>query len=153
MSKIYSPEEKKEWCDKILSLVGTKSLRKACDEIGFARHTFELWVDADSDLACQYLRARKARAEMLFEEALEIQDQTPASVVQVGDSGERTIRIDPAYVAWQNHRTNLRMRMIAKMDPKRYGEKVELEHSGEVKNTQVTPQSISDKLDKFLPAP
>ena len=135
MPKIYAPEEKKEWSEKILALVRRKSLRKACEEVGFALSTFEDWVDADESLSVQYLRARKMRAETLFEEALDIQDETPANVIQLGEEGKpSSSRVDPAHVAWQNHRANLRMRMIAKMDPKRFGDRVELEHSGEVKS-------------------
>ena len=106
--------------------------------------TVEDWIDADEALSVQYLRARTRRAEKLFEEALTIQDEVPERVIQLGPEGEGgTSRLDPAWVAWQNHRVNLRMRMIAKMDPKRYGDKTQLEHSGKI---ETTPAVDLDKL-------
>lgn len=133
----YAADERAEIIAKAIELVDEgKSLRQACAEIGFPRKTVEMWIDADPELSTQYLRARANRAEKLLEEALSIQDERPDSVIQLGPEGEGgTKRIDPAFVSWQANRVNLRMRMIAKMDPKRYGDRVELEHSGEVKSS------------------
>lgn len=135
MPKIYTPEEKARILDGVMPLIRSKSLRKACAEIGAPLSTVEDWIEADPELSVQYLRAREFRADYLNEESLEILDETPGRIIQIGEDGEGgSSRIDPAWVALQNHRANLRQRMIQQMAPKRYGAKLELEHSGEVKN-------------------
>lgn len=129
-------DEKAEILEKVFESIDEGlSLRAACEKVGFPRKTVEGWIEADQELSAQYLRARANRAELLFEEALRLQDERPESVIQLGSDGESgTKRMDPAFVSWQANRVNLRMRMIAKMDPKRYGEKVELAHSGQIKS-------------------
>ena len=93
----------------------------------------EGWVDADPDLSAQYERARGNRADKIFEEILVIQDEKPDSVVQLGADGEGgSQRIDPAFVTWQKNRVDVRKWMLGKMAPKKYGDQVKIEHSGEI---------------------
>lgn len=136
MPKIIPPDTKAEVLAKAFDLVDEgKSLRQACAEIGFPRKTVEGWIDADPLLSAQYERARNNRADKIFEEILVIQDEKPESVIQLGADGEGgTQRIDPAFVTWQKNRVDARKWMLGKMSPKKYGERVELEHSGEVKS-------------------
>lgn len=136
-----SPDTKEEVIAAILSSVDDgKSLRQACREIDFPRQTFEHWLEADKKLMGQYERARANRADKIFEEILSIQDEKPDSVIQLGPEGEGgTQRIDPAFVSWQKNRVDARKWMLGKMAPKKYGDRVELEHSGEVKT--------GDKMD------
>lgn len=136
MPKIYTPDTRSEVIAAVLALVDEgKSLRQACSEIDFPRKTFEGWIDSDQELSAQYERARANRADKIFEEMLTIQDERPEDVIQLGSDGEGgTKRIDPAFVAWQKNRVDVRKWMLGKMAPKRFGDRVELEHSGEVKN-------------------
>lgn len=39
-------------------------------------------------------------------------------------------RIDPASVAWAKSRAEQRLKLLAKWDPKRYGDKITQEHTG-----------------------
>lgn len=130
-----TPDTKTEVIAAILALVDDgKSLRQACKEIDFPRKTFEGWIDSDPDLAAQYGRARENRADKIFEEILVIQDEKPDSVVQLSPDGEGgSQRIDPAFVTWQKNRIDARKWILGKMAPKKYGDRVELEHSGEIK--------------------
>lgn len=127
-SKQGAEIKKAETIAAILAMVESGlSLRKACEAIKFERKTFEYWVSKDRELASQYERAREHRADSIFEEILEIQDEKPESVIQLGADGEvGTQRIDPAFVTWQKNRIDARKWMLGKMSPKKYGEKLEL---------------------------
>lgn len=124
-------------------------------EIGFPRKTVEGWIDIDPLLSAQYERARSNRADKIFEEILVIQDEKPESVIQLGADGEGgTQRIDPAFVTWQKNRVDARKWMLGKMAPKKYGDKVEMEHSGEIRRPATeTEAELLSKLDQFIPKP
>lgn len=130
---MYAPEKKAEILEKILLLTRTKSMAKACAEIGVPQSTVEDWIEADPVISGQYLRAREFRADYLNEESIEILDKPPEKIVQLGEEGEGgSSRIDPAWVALQAHRANLRQRVIRQMAPKKFGDRLELAHSGRV---------------------
>jgi hypothetical protein len=147
MPKIIPPDTQIEVIDAVLDLVDDgKSLTQACKEVGFPRKTVEGWIESDSTFSARYLRARANRAEKLFEEALTIQDEKPDCVIDLNADGEGgRSRIDPGFVSWQKNRVDLRMRMIAKMEPHKYGDRVELAHSGEIKQSgAVDLSNLSD---------
>ena len=120
------PDTRAEVIEQILALVDDgKSLRQACKEIDFPRKTFEGWLEADEELSAQYARARENRAEKIFEEILTIADRpaptTDSGATDSGDVQHRRLQIDA------------RKWMLGKMSPKKYGDKIDLEHSGSVK--------------------
>ena len=120
------PDTRAEVIEQILALVDDgKSLRQACKEIDFPRKTFEGWLEADEELSAQYARARENRAEKIFEEILTIADRpaptTDSGATDSGDVQHRRLQIDA------------RRWMLGKMSPKKYGDKIDLEHSGSVK--------------------
>lgn len=133
-----TPEKKAEVIEKVLSLVDDgKSLRQACAEINFERKTFEYWMANDDELASQYARARENRAEKIFEEIITIADRpsptTDSGATDSGDVQHRRLQIDA------------RRWMLGKMSPKKYGDKVELSHSGEIKTTGFDLSKLSDE--------
>ena len=133
-----TPEKRAEVIEKILSLVDDgKSLRQACKEIDFPRKTFEGWLEADEELSAQYARARENRAEKIFEEIITIADRpsptTDSGATDSGDVQHRRLQIDA------------RRWMLGKMSPKKYGDKVELSHSGEIKTTGFDLSKLSDE--------
>jgi hypothetical protein len=108
-------------------LAAGESLSRICeDEDMPAKSTVTGWVLADHEgFAAQYARAREAQAEHYAEEIVQIADTE-------GDSAKARNRIDA------------RKWTASKLLPKRYGDRVELEHSGSI-------QSVSDEqIDKRL---
>lgn len=136
---MYSRDEKAAWIEKIIAGVESgKSLSATCAEIGFERKTFELWVENDEKLSSRYARAKVLRADHLFDEIISISDTPAERMIQLGTDGAGgSERIDPAYVTWQKNRIDARKWALSKMLPKKYGDRVEMEHSGEVKGPLV----------------
>lgn len=80
--------------------------------------TFYDWLNADADLAGRFARAREFGADAIAADALKLADVPPAygpdSKIDGGDVQHRKLQIET------------RLKLLAKWDPKRYGDKLEL---------------------------
>ncbi len=113
--------------DSICALLaeGKTSLRSACAELGVKHPTFLLWASEDPALADQYARAREAGTDSDFEALGELADETP----ERGPAGT----VDPGWVAWKRLQVDTKKWELAKRAPKKYGDKIDLNHSGAVR--------------------
>ena len=131
MSKDWTIEQKAKACAEILAQIAKgSSLRAVCekgDDWIPPESTFRLWCDADNDLAAQYTRAREDRADLIFEECLEIADKQGADVV-IADGMET---VNHNVIARAKLQIDTRKWMLGKMQPKKYGEKLELSGNAE----------------------
>lgn len=109
-----------------------ESLRKACEaEDGPHPATILRWVDANQEFAQQYAQAREIGYSLLADEILEISDE---SAIEAKYDGE-DVRLDLSAtgVARNRLRVDSRKWMLSKMLPKRFGDKIDVNHSGGVK--------------------
>lgn len=83
------------------------------------------WCEADKALAIAYARAREAGEDVIADECLAIIDQPPARLIT--DHGPR---IDPADIQNRRLRFEGRLKLLAKWNPKRWGEKVDVNSGG-----------------------
>lgn len=67
------------------------------------------------DFLDKYLRAREAQADVIFDECLDIIDHSTVDDISVA-----------------KERVNVRMRMAGKLKPKKYGDKLDLDHTGNI---------------------
>lgn len=107
-----------------------ESLRSVCrDEAMPAHSTFLLWTSRDEALSDQYAQARDARADLIFDEMLEIAD-TP-EVGQKTVSKATGLEITEAdMIEHRRLRVDTRKWILSRMAPKKYGDKVTQEHTG-----------------------
>lgn len=75
-----------------------------------------------SDIA----RAREAGFDRIAADCLEIADQTGKDTIY-GDNGARA---DTEWISRSKLRIETRLKLLAKWDPKRYGDKITQEHTG-----------------------
>lgn len=102
---------------------GGRSLVSLCKEEGLSHSTFLAWVAEDKDLSDKYTRARETGADAEFERLLEMADAEP----------ERTERgVDSGWVQWQRMRVDTMKWALSKKAPRKYGERLDLKHSGSV---------------------
>jgi hypothetical protein len=108
----YTPEIAERICRE---LAEGKSLRKICEADDMpAQGTVYVWIETDRDgFQEKYTRAREFQADTFVDEIVDISDEEP-------DSQRARVRIDAR--KWS----------AGKMRPKKYGEKVDLNHTGEV---------------------
>lgn len=125
--------EKKYWSGdrdatfaQICELLSTgETLHEICRRPGMPGvQTVYDWKDADPDKSVLFAHARARGFDVIAESCLEIADVTPPTTETGGT--------DSGYVQHQKLRIETRLKLLAKWDPKRFGEKVAVEHSGEI---------------------
>jgi hypothetical protein len=131
-----------EIAERICELIATtpRGLDWICsnnDELPSAA-TVHRWL-ADNKTFCEsYLRARERQAALLFDECLEIADDSTddilflASQDDSGDGGKPALK--HSAIARAKLRIDTRMRMAGKLHPKKYGDKLDLNHGGQPEN-------------------
>lgn len=162
----WTPKEKVRACEEILSQVAKgRSLRDVCSngvddlpsEAGFRK-----WCDSDADLSAQYAQARETRTDVIFEEILRIAD-TPVMGEKrkvLGNQeegpecelGEDTITrvVEITYGDMIEHRrlqVDARKWMVGKMNPKKYGDKLDVNHAGVIAVTGVEVTFVAPRSD------
>lgn len=114
----YDPEKGDEICE---GLIKGMSLRKICDQEHMpSLVTVMKWLRTSEEFAKQYAHARTEQAETFADEIQDIADNT------TGDYQRDRLRVDT------------RKWIASKLKPKKYGDKVDVEHSGSVGVTFTT---------------
>jgi hypothetical protein len=111
---VTTPENKA----RVLELIGEGlSVREICRQDDMpSRQTVYNWIEKDKDFVDRYARACARRADVLFDALLEIADGD-------GDVNRDRLRVDAR--KWS----------LSKMQPKKYGDRLEID--GEVATTVV----------------
>lgn len=97
-----------------------------------AVRTVSGWKESHPNFAADFARARDEGYDAIAADSLRIVDEPPERcLTEQGD------KVDPGYVAWQKNRVEQRLKLLAKWDPRRYGDRLHTEHSGEVAVTSL----------------
>lgn len=88
------------------------------------------WLSQHEAFCESYLRARERQADLIFDECLEIADDSSGDTKLVGRDGEEREVLDSEWVARSKLRIDTRLRMAGKLAPKKYGERITQEHEG-----------------------
>jgi hypothetical protein len=97
-------------------------------------------IDQNKELAKRYARACETRAESIFEDILDIADESNADLV-VNEKMQLTI-VGEA-VQRSKLKIDARKWMLSKLDPKKYGERQQVEHSGEINSNKPDLSKLS----------
>lgn len=125
-----------------------KSLREIGRISGMPKSdTVRRWILEDDDLAAQYARAKKRAMDAMAEEILEIADEGKTGVITLPD-GSTQVVLDKTAVQRNRLRIDTRKWLMAKLAPKKYGDRLELEskHSFE----GVSTEAIMDKVTALM---
>jgi|WetSurMetagenome_2_1015567.scaffolds.fasta_scaffold752801_2 hypothetical protein len=122
----YSQSEIERLFDKIIERIENgEPIRRILDDSEMpTRRTFYKWL-VDKDKVERYARAAEIRADFIFEEMFEIADHT--SEDHTPFTGSNVVQRDRL-------RIDTRKWALSKMNPKKYGDKTAVEHSGEIKS-------------------
>lgn len=137
----YTEKDKKRILDTVCErLSNGEALRKVLKKDGMpTMATFISWVDNDDKKLNQYIHAREAREDFIFEEILDIADETKndISVISLGDNVE-VEKVNNEAIQRSRLRVDTRKWMLGKMNSTKYGDKIHQELSGEVKTGALT---------------
>lgn len=128
MSESYSTEERAEIERRVIEgLSKGIPLAVLCREEGMPdRVTIYRWRDDDEVLAQRIARAREAGFDAIAEEAMEIADDGRNDwVMRYGEDEDENVgwRLNGEHVQRSKLRIETRLKLLAKWDPKRYGDK------------------------------
>lgn len=128
-----------EWApviDEILSAIATtpKSLKTICEDIESAptAKTFWMWMETDSALCERYTRAKAAQLEVLADQMVDLADtdRICEKVTVKADGSREVVILDQ--VDRSKLQIETRKWLLAKLNPKKYGERVQQDISGEL---------------------
>ena len=118
-----------------------KTLREWCRENGIHYSTVYLWLEKDQGFAQRFARARDIGADAIADETLEIIDTEPEIAESFSINGSSKHR-DSAHVTWLKNRAEQRLKLLAKWNPKKYGEKMDVNHGGQAGNPVQTVAKV-----------
>lgn len=115
----------KEHADAIVEWISQgKTLREWCRQNDWHFSTVYDWLAKDEDFARRFAHAREIGQDCIADETLEIIDTFPLGS---GDDG----KLDGAHVTWLRNRAEYRLKLLAKWNPKKWGDRVDLTSKGE----------------------
>lgn len=126
-------------------------LRQICRMAGMpAWRTVYNWRAAHPDFEARIARAREAGFDAIAEETLAIADDTTQDTI-TGDNGDRA---NTEWISRSKLRIETRLKLLAKWDPKRYGDKIDVNHGGQKENPlTLLMQQIAGKTLKPVANP
>lgn len=131
----WTKERIDQKCTEIFLLMETEglSIRKILQRSDMpSNKEFCRWIKKNEDLSKHYARAREERAEFIFDEILEIADNSNADA-WIDDAGQT--KIDGEAIQRSKLKIDARKWMLGKMQPKKYGDKMDVTSGGEaIKN-------------------
>lgn len=131
-TSLYTPELADAICDRIAT--SSDGLRKICNETeefpDFATVFRWLAKPEYKDFRDKYARARETQADLLADEIIEIADDSKNDT-QTDHDGVPIVNHDN--INRSRLRVDARKWKASKLAPKKYGERLEVENSGEMK--------------------
>ena len=148
----YTPEIAQEMCNR---LANGEPLRQICRDEGFpAWQTVYDWMYRDDALGEEGvgLSGAIAKAREIGQDAIAEQiwlevNQEPERILSEGGG-----RVDSGYVQWQKVKAEIGLKLLAKWNPKRYGDKIALAGDRENPIQAQVDVSIFDTLVQNLEA-
>ena len=124
------------------------SMVRACEKLGLSYRRATEWLDADPSLPPKYARAMQDRALWHHEEMLRIADTTQVGVItKTGKDGIEVTTKD--MIEHRRLQVETRKWILARMDPKRYGDKTSTEVSGPDGGAVKTEVTVRPNLEAF----
>lgn len=128
----YSEEQKEKILNNIFNMIESgKSLRFALSQIPLSSSTFFIWIEEDPEKSKHYAYVTDIRTELKFESIEQDYSEEPQRDAETG-------RIDSAWVQLQRLKIDSKKWELSKLNPKKYGDKIQQEHSGELKTTIIS---------------
>lgn len=132
-------------CDVV---VGGGHLADFAKARGFPYTTMLDWINADPSRSEMYARAREDRSDKLADEIVAISDEAEFNVTidpQTGETGE--VKLDAAAVARNRLRVDARKWVAAKLKPRVYGDKVQVDANVNLRES--SDEELAKRLAKF----
>ena len=153
MTQIYDPAD---YIDDIVDRLSSgETLRSIYRTPNYpSNQVIYTWANNDPIVAERIARARELSADVIAETVLDIADdatndymeQLAESTDEHEQSKAASWKLNGEHVQRSKLRVEARLKLLAKWQPKKYGERLELEHKGSV-NVATDIAALRSKLD------
>lgn len=137
-NKVKKEEAVTAICKRVAQGESLVSILRQKDKTLPSYTTFYEWVNDDKTIADRYARARDERAELLFEEILQIADETESDIYK-SDGVEK---VNHEAINRSKLRVDARKWVLAKMNNGKYGDKLDIDQ----KNTHAIDKDTAEVL-------
>ena len=107
-------------------------LAEICRQKDIGRTTVYDWMKENPTFAEQFARARDVGFDAIAEECFDIADNSTNDWMERNRNGVETCEFNADHVQRSKLRIETRLKLLAKWNPKKYGDKLEIEHNGGV---------------------
>lgn len=137
---LYTQELADAICERIAE---GEPLRQICREEDMPSwRTVYRWMEERADFASRFAHARTLGFDAIAEECLEIADDTTGDTCMAGSGDNKREVADTEWISRSKLRVETRLKLLAKWDPKRYGDKVTQEHTGQLAIESITRRVV-----------
>lgn len=135
-------------------LIGGESLRQICRDDGMpATGTVCRWLSDNERFREQYRYAREAQAEAIYDEMFDIADDARNDWMErETKNGGLVVVPNHEHISRSKLRINMRMWALARMAPKRYGDRIHQELTGKDGAALNSPTISNEQLAAALNA-
>jgi hypothetical protein len=129
-------EKKQKAIEDILTQLSIgKSIRQILDNNDElpSRKTFYEWLASDTQLSNHYANMCEVRADIIFDEMIDIADETSNDTV-ITEIGEKP---NTEWISRSRLRIDTRKWILSKMNPKKYGDKTDITTNGKEINIPI----------------
>lgn len=130
-----------------------EALAVICRDIGISRRTVNYWREQDKEIAERFDAARDEGFDILAAECLQIADTTQQGEEIVEKNGHREVHHGDM-LGHRKLRIETRLKLLSKWDPRRYGDKIQQEISGELttRYKEMSDDELNAKIAAYLAA-
>ncbi len=144
----YTPTLAESICE---SMSSGESLTSICSAEGMPKRTTVVgWRGQHDEFATSYARARIAYADAIFDEAIEIADDTSGDWTTRAKNREEVRVVDHENIQRARLRVETRMKAAAKINPAKYGDKLDLNMSGELNVSDLSDAKLNERIIGLL---
>lgn len=116
----YTPQLAADICQRLSE---GEALSVICRDVGIHRSTFHDWRNTHPELEPLYLSAKEAGYDAIADECLDIADNGTNDYAADKDGNDV---LDRDHISRSKLRVETRLKLLAKWDPKRYGDRTVL---------------------------
>ena len=126
----YSKEEKEVVFEEIFKRISEgEALRNILKDSHLPdKNTFYIWIDDDESKSEQYVRACEDRQDKIFEEMFDIADDGTNDFTTDKEGNKK---VNSEHIQRSKLRIDTRKWALSKLNPKKYGDKVDVTTQGE----------------------
>lgn len=147
---MYSKEERCAIIDTVcLNMTSGMSVKYIFDNaiVSISRSLFYEWLIEDKDFSDKYTRASEIRSDVLFDEIIEIADDQQGDIYLDKDGNQQT---DHNVIARSRLRVDARKWAASKLNPKKYGDRIDLDHKNNGASFDPAPPMSDELITKLI---